>query len=397
MKNGFENKRHIVFGLLCIIVGILCNEWVLAALFSSDATLDASTRIAIWSFNLLLIAMGIIVLISKKFRTLLSLFYALTVSLILLEMFLRFFDPMGISFYFEAARYFRKMIPDQDFAYIHAPGYHDKLQGVEVSINSEGFRGPEFQVHKTAGRKRLLILGDSVVFGWGAPQNSIFPIYLQKMLDNKHIECEVIAAGVGSWNTRTEYAFLKKRGVEYSPDILLLVATSNDIQPIRVRHTYVSEDNLFPKKHNHSYGRLIVNAIRVKIDNVIEKSYLLMSFAHNLSKKNAHKQIAGLYKEDSPTWEDAQAALLDIINICRQKNIQLFVYLYGDNASGSNKAFIRAYGDFLFEQGVSFYLFPKALFDLKYFNSSVDTHPNALGHRIMAEEIFKTLPPILPR
>ena len=61
--------------------------------------------------------------------------WGILISLILLEVLLRIFDPLGINYYFEVARYFRNMVPDPSFAYIHRPGYTDTLQGVEVTIN----------------------------------------------------------------------------------------------------------------------------------------------------------------------------------------------------------------------------------------------------------------------
>ncbi len=87
-------------------------------------------------------------------------------------------------------------------------------QGVTVRVNSHGLRGPEFETAKAPGRKRILILGDSVVFGWGAEEQDLFPAELQRRFDGDGRGIEVIAAGVGSWNTRAEYEFLREVGVD---------------------------------------------------------------------------------------------------------------------------------------------------------------------------------------
>ncbi len=119
------------------------------------------------------------------------------------------------------------------YAYIHRPGYQGTFQGVRVSINSHGLRGREFNTVKPPGKIRILILGDSVVFGWGAPQDSIFGARLQDMFKSWTEKVEVISAGVGSWNTRTEYEFLRSTAIQFQPDILLLVIVSNDLEPHR--------------------------------------------------------------------------------------------------------------------------------------------------------------------
>ena len=146
----------------------------------------------------------------KWFRIALGVVYSVVVAFVLLEIFLRMFDPIGIGYYSETRKYFQAMHDNDDFAYIHTAGYDDKLQGVQVTINSEGLRSPEFPTTKPVGEKRLLLIGDSVVFGWGAPQDSIMSAWLQRRLDADAPGWRVIAAGVGSWNTRTEYELDRK-------------------------------------------------------------------------------------------------------------------------------------------------------------------------------------------
>ena len=57
--------------------------------------------------------------------------------------------------------------------------------------------------------RRVLILGDSLVFGWGVPYEATFAGRLTQRIKAHHASWECIAAGVGSWNTRTEMEFLR--------------------------------------------------------------------------------------------------------------------------------------------------------------------------------------------
>ncbi len=65
IKTGLFN----IIGLIFIVTGILLNEWVLAALFSSDGIIAIPHRIVIWIFDLFLISLGLICI---KYRTTLT-------------------------------------------------------------------------------------------------------------------------------------------------------------------------------------------------------------------------------------------------------------------------------------------------------------------------------------
>jgi len=328
---------------------------------------------------------------TSKITTLVSIF---GISLIFLEIVLRVFDPIGIIYYPEAERYFSKMIPDQEYGYIHTPGFCGKFQGVDVTINRHGLRGPEFEIKKSPGIKRILILGDSVIFGWGVPQNLILSARLQKLLDEKHANYQVIGAGVGSWNTRTEYEFFKKWGVKYDPDILILAVTANDILPKEAGHSDASKEKLFPLSGKNKERPSCKGSINIFGKWVIKKSYVLMYTTH-IYRRNFEDEKECIntnnmnHDENSAYWEDAKLALTGIADICRNMNISLIVYLYGFGNDGN------VYERFLLQRGIEFHLFPGYIYDLKYNNSKVDGHRNASGNQLMAEEVFKNLQPTL--
>jgi hypothetical protein len=75
---------------------------------------------------------------SKIKRRLVYVLFLFFFTIALLEFLLRMFDPIGIAYFSEADRYFRSMISDEIFGYIHTPKYTASLQEVNVSINSHG-------------------------------------------------------------------------------------------------------------------------------------------------------------------------------------------------------------------------------------------------------------------
>jgi len=57
--------------------------------------------------------------------------------------------------------------------------------GVDVHTDSLGFRDSERTLAKPANTTRIVMLGDSIVFGWGCPQNETMAARLEKSL-NEH-------------------------------------------------------------------------------------------------------------------------------------------------------------------------------------------------------------------
>lgn len=316
-------------------------------------------------------------------RPILFLLLGVFVAVVLLEVFLRIFDPIGVRYYFDTRRYFSAMTPDPDYGYIHTPGYQAKLQSVEVSINQHGFRGPDFPMEKGAQEKRLMILGDSVVFGWGVAQDAILSAVLERKIEQEGFDnWSVIGSGVGSWNTRTECEYLKREGAQFQPDILVLVIVPNDVEPKDVGRTAVSRDQL--ETAQVSPGHRIVRFIG-------RQSYVFSAFHHVLRLRDQADHITKLYEADSPAWEDARQALYEIDEICRSQDIELFAFLYGDMSTDFSRAFYMAYAQQLIELKVPSFVVNKRVYEEDFRNSKIDGHPNAAGHSLIADQMFEAL------
>lgn len=159
------------------------------------------------------------------------LFFSIFISLIAAEMATRTFDPLGISYFEEAGKYHLDKEPDSVLVYKHMPGLTRIYQGVEVSINERGLRD-RAPTKKREGELRLLLLGDSVTFGWGVPVAQTFSRRLEAILSLRlERPVRTVNAGVGSYNTVQEYAFLKKYAYTIEPDIVSLLYVTNDIEP----------------------------------------------------------------------------------------------------------------------------------------------------------------------
>lgn len=97
--------------------------------------------------------------------------------------------------------------------------------GVDVSVNTHGFRGPPIQTQKAEGVRRILLIGDSSVYGHGVGQESTFAHHLNKALGPS---VEVINLGVPGYSSAQSLNLLELRGWELDPDLVIVASLWSD-------------------------------------------------------------------------------------------------------------------------------------------------------------------------
>jgi len=314
--------------------------------------------------------------------------FLLVSVLVGLEILLRLFDPIGIVYLYDVNRYFKRMlVPNEHYAYIHRPNSQGELNGEAFRFNSIGLRGPEIAKEPPPGYKRLLVLGDSVVLGWGIAEQDRFSNRLQGMFDDANRPVEVIAAGAGSWNTRSEYEFLRRVGADYHPDALLLVIVSNDIEPKRAGASGVSRDELFPPGEE-SVGSYLADTVEDFWRFAARRSYVA-AYLKYFWRIKVNGDSEEPIDPQSPQWRDARMALDGIIDYCRERGIKLIVYLDGPAAMMASNPVLWRYEQHLKARGIVGRPVPDALYDIPGLRiSMVDSHLNAEGNRLLAEAMF---------
>ena len=163
---------------------------------------------------------------SRKQKLLLILF-GLCCGLLLTEIFLRVVGYSAPLFY--ESDYYRGvgLRPNQ-------AGTYQREGRNYVSINSAGLRDREHAIAKPADTIRIALLGDSYCEALQVPVEQTFWWQLQKQLEScprfagKHVE--IINFGVSGYGAGQELITLQQKVWQYSPDIvMLLMTTNNDI------------------------------------------------------------------------------------------------------------------------------------------------------------------------
>ena len=122
----------------------------------------------------------------------------------------------------------------------------DLSSGLEVSpdsmpfsltarINSLGCRSGEVREGEPEGQRRVLVLGDSYVFGSGVRDEDTFGAQLERALNDNsivpvsgHAPVTVMSCGVPGWGTRQEREFYQHISASFRADLVVVVMTWND-------------------------------------------------------------------------------------------------------------------------------------------------------------------------
>jgi hypothetical protein len=97
-----------------------------------------------------------------------------------------------------------------------------------VSIDSLGFRGPEFSRTKPADQLRAVMIGDSYVYGDFVDDQQTFPFQLEERLRRSCTDALVINGGLGG-TTIVDHAHLMQRALALQPDVVILVYVWDDV------------------------------------------------------------------------------------------------------------------------------------------------------------------------
>jgi hypothetical protein len=99
----------------------------------------------------------------------------------------------------------------------------------KTTYNNDSLRAEKNFSNEKGNLTRIILLGDSMVWGAWVSDNETSSYFLQERMDPSAAKIEVINLGVYMLNTKMEIERLKRKGLKYSPDIVVLFYFSNDI------------------------------------------------------------------------------------------------------------------------------------------------------------------------
>ena len=120
---------------------------------------------------------------------------------------------------------------DPEIRYVLAANQRGWIDDGFATVNSNGFRGGETAMPKPPGRFRVVLIGDSVTFGWGVADEETFGARLEKLLHEQWsgADVDVVNVAVPGYDTRQEITLLERNVERLEPDLVLVGFYSNDV------------------------------------------------------------------------------------------------------------------------------------------------------------------------
>ncbi len=122
---------------------------------------------------------------------------------------------------------------DPDVGRVMRPRSNKMRGGVQLVSNSLGLREREFDMPKPEGVVRVVLLGDSFIFGTKLEADSRVGCFLEEYLREGAGEdaptIEVLHYGLISWNFISESAYLRRQLSFARPDLVVHLTVPNDI------------------------------------------------------------------------------------------------------------------------------------------------------------------------
>ena len=311
--------------------------------------------------------------IQARSREALLLAAAFGFALLAAEILLRVFDPIGLGYYTAMSEYAKDRVPDPVVSYRQPPSTTHRYQGVEVRYNEAGLR--DRPIAPKADREwRVLMLGDSLVFGWGVEQEKTFSALLEGLLSEQlHRPVRVINAGVCSYNTVTQLAWLRQDGLDLHPDLVVLVYATNDIAPI---------DAVWARKDGEPSERPFTQ----RAMSVLSHSWLykVVEHARRIRTPEGHPGDAG--------WQASMQALRDLARETQAHGMGMATFFWVwrlDDVQSQLLAAMRSALAPTFVEPVAGWYPDEPV--SRWYNSSADHHPNAQAHAVAARRMLESL------
>lgn len=97
---------------------------------------------------------------------------------------------------------------------------------INYKINSQGFRGKEFEIDKS-NKNRIIAFGGSTTIGLASELNETYPKNLENELKRKNFDVEVLNAGLPAKSLNFIRELYFKEFFKYQPDVIIIYSNRN--------------------------------------------------------------------------------------------------------------------------------------------------------------------------
>jgi lysophospholipase L1-like esterase len=350
----------------------------------------------------------------KIFQNLLLVLAGIGVGLLLIEAGLRIFAPQPSNlmnwenfFYHKYDNELGWTTKENTFGVDHP---NPQEPAVQIRINSQGYRGQEYPRQKAPGTRRVVILGDSITFGYGVEEKDSYPAILQPMIG---AGSQVINRGVSGYGLDQEFLLFQREVLQQRPDLVIVGFSAGDIYDSTCSTRFGIPKPYFKLVN----GQLILHRPPAEFSKVNDSDILFRGkpfqaflFARFHLYRLLFYRFSPIMKKDHVSIEEmtvmegarvAAAIAKSWKKICDENGVRLLFLVIPQEDwlknSASSKAFKSGHAsavEILEDAGIS-YLDLWDPFAANYgqglFLKGDNVHPNRKGNEIIAQKVRKRL------
>jgi hypothetical protein len=220
----------------------------------------------------------------------------------------------------------------ETYGWVPRAGFRLRLSGLpETSINRLGYRGREYSTVRTPGHPRVLMLGDSLAFGYGVADDETS----SRQLELGFPGLEVVNLAVQGYGTDQALLRFEREGLAYAPDAAILnFCTANDFRDNGARRAIY--DGAYPKPYfTLDDGRLTLHDDQLALSPFArlalflhQRSILFNALRSLVAPKPAASRDDLPPPEHAPDRELTVALLRRFGDVARAHRVRLIVAIY---------------------------------------------------------------------
>ncbi len=235
---------------------------------------------------------------------------------------------------------------------------------------------------------RIAVIGDSFIWGDGAPYDTIWSHKLEKIISSHYSNVEVVSFGQNGWSTQDERDFLLEDGFRYSPDVVVVGCLANDLSSY-----------FHPELRFFWEGGRLESALKVIFPRTVDylTSYLKRFYEARIDRRYDYASaLESLYTPER--LAAFSKVVKDLKRLCDERHVGLVFVLTPDAPSPENREFFGKLGEVFLAAGVnSLDLFPAV--DQRFSETNprllwanpANRHPGDLLTQLYAEEVYRYL------